>query len=202
MDPTDDLALSTVFFPETGTQLLPFSAMFAVPQPVELDLGCGKGGFLLARARAHPEINFVGVERMLKRVRKVDSKIKAAGLTNVRLLRVECMHAVRNMLPEESITTAYIFFPDPWPKRRHQTRRLISTAFVEALCASLTPGGTVHIMTDHLEYFEAARSVFARHSRFSTTPFPAFPEEERTDFEKVFTKMKRQIGRCSFRKVG
>lgn len=192
---------STIFLPESGLKTLPLSVMFTAPQPVEIDLGCGKGGFLLARAKAHPDTNFLGVDRLLKRIRKVDSKIARAGLTNVRLLRLECAHAVRNMLPGESIRAAYVFFPDPWPKRRHQPRRLLSEPFVESLSLTLTPGGMVHIMTDHLEYFEIIRGIFSRHTRFEPVPFPEFPEEERTDFEKVFEKLNRPIGRGSFRKT-
>ncbi len=195
------LASSAVYIPESGAQLLPLADMFSTRQPVEMDIGCGKGGFLLARARAHPEINFIGLERMMKRIRKVDSKIRAASLANIKLLRLECMHAVRHMLPEESVNAAYVFFPDPWPKRRHQQRRLLSAPFADALCTALIRGGIVCIMTDHLEYFEAARRVFEGHPGFRAVPFPAFPKEERTDFEKVFEKKNCPIGRCAFRKL-
>lgn len=195
------MSSSSIFLPEDGMQVIPLDTMFAVAQPVEIDIGCGKGGFLLARAKAHPETNFIGIERMLKRVRKVDDKIIRAGLTNVRLLRLECNHAVRNMLPEQSIRVAYIFFPDPWPKRRHHQRRLLSTSFLDALAGTLTPNGLVHIKTDHMEYFEAIQKVFTLHPRFEPVPFPEFPEGERTDFEKVFEKLNRSIGKGSFRKT-
>ena len=193
---------SSVFLPETGMHALPLDSMFASLQPVEIDIGCGKGGFLLARAKAHPDTNFIGIERMLKRVRKVDSKILRAGLTNVRLLRQECMHAVRNMLPEQSIRTAYIFFSDPWPKRRHNTRRLFSGPFLDALATAVQRDGMVHVMTDHLEYFQIIQNLFTKNTRFEPVQFPVFPESERTDFEKVFEKLNRPIGRGSYRKTG
>lgn len=192
---------TTVFRVERGMKVLPLDTMFPVHQPVEIDIGCGKGGFLLARAQAHPEINLIGIERMLKRIRKVDGKLLRSGFQNVRLLREECLHAVSTLLPASSVQTAYVFFSDPWPKRRHQRRRLVTPAFVDALSTALTSGGHAHIMTDHLEYFEIIRGIFSSHPCFAPVAFPEFPREERTDFEKVFEADNKPIGRCSFTRL-
>jgi len=189
-----------IFRAERGMTVLPLDTMFPSLQPVEIDIGCGKGGFLLARAQAHPEVNLIGIERMLKRVRKVDGKLLRSGLSNVRLLREECMHAVSTMFPSASVQTAYLFFSDPWPKRRHHRRRLVSEPFVDALSSALKSGGHVHVMTDHLEYFEMIRGMFSKHLSYIPVAFPDFPMEERTDFERVFEKEKKPIGRCSFRR--
>ena len=135
---SDDSALIA---PESwASQLDPFD-LFPSEAPLEVDLGCGKGRFLTSRALACPGHNFVGVDRLLARLRKVDKKIARMDLENVRLLRIEVSYAVRYLLPPNSVSVYYIFFPDPWPKKRHHRRRLINPAFLDALHSTLTEDG-------------------------------------------------------------
>ncbi|MBN1269823.1 MAG: tRNA (guanosine(46)-N7)-methyltransferase TrmB [Kiritimatiellae bacterium] len=190
---------STRIFPDDWLNPLPLSDLFPAAQPLEVDVGCGKGRFLLARAAAHPQVNFLGLDRMLRRIRKVDRKAVRRGLGNLRLLRCEAYYAVTYLLPPAAVSTYYIFFPDPWPKKRHHWHRLFDPPFVEALHRTLLPGGTFHFATDHLPYFEEVRGILAADSRFESAP-PFEPgEEERTDFELLFIHL-APIGRCSFRK--
>ena len=102
------------------------------------------------------------------------------------------------MLPDDSVSAVYIFFPDPWPKRRHYKRRLFTKPFVDSLHSILVGGGCVHVATDYIEYFDVIHGIFLADARFEPVPFPDFPDEQRTDFELVFMGLNRPIGRCSF----
>lgn len=185
--------------PDNWLWPLPLASYFPRPQPIEVDLGCGKGRFLLARAARHPEINYLGIDRMLRRIRKVDNKARRLGLGNIRLLRVEAYYAVAYLMPPATIQTYYIFFPDPWPKKRHHDHRLFNPRFVDALFRTLVPGGCVHIATDHAPYFSEIRAIFRNDPRFKEMD-PFVPvAEERTDFE-LWYQDKTPICRLSLRK--
>lgn len=172
------------------------------PLNLEVDLGCGKGRFLLARAFAHKEICFLGIDRRRARILKVERKALRLRLENIRLLDAEALYAVDNLLPDNSVSVYYLFFPDPWPKRRHHRRRLFDAVFLNALLRTLRAGGRIHVATDHLDYFAAIRDIFSADRRF-TEVAPLIPaDDERTDFELVFLAQNKPIGRCSFMKTG
>lgn len=179
---------------------MPLDVIFPGTGPLEVDLGCGKGRFLLARAAAYPEVRFLGIDRMLKRIRKIDNKAQRRRLANIRLLRMEGYYAVSYLLPADTISTYYIFFPDPWPKKRHHENRIFNPRFVDAVHRTLKTGGVLHIATDHLPYFDDIASILRADARFrEITPF--IPSaEERTDFELWYLD-KKPIGRCSFTKA-
>jgi len=186
--------------PDDWLNPLPLKTYFGRPAaPIEVDVGCGKGRFLLARAAAHPEVNFLGIERRLVRLRKVDRKALRRGLTNIRLLRADAAYVVKYLIPPAAITTYYIFFPDPWPKKRHHRHRIMDPDFVAALYRTLRPGGQVHFATDHLPYFEQVREILQHQRGFE--PIPPFQptQEEKTDFELLF-EGRVTIGRFSVRK--
>lgn len=174
--------------------------MFTAKQPLEVDVGCGKGKFLFARARQHPETNYLGIDRLLGRLRKIDKKITSAGLANVRLLRIEASYAIQYLLPAESVSVVYIFFPDPWPKRRHQRRRLFNRLFLDSLNKILLPGALIHIATDHSNYFDFIHELLRADPRFDSIPPMEPTEEEQTNFETLFRKQNLPINRCSFQK--
>lgn len=123
-------------------------------RPLEVDLGCGDGSFLVAMAARFPERDFIGVERLLGRARKVGKKLARNGLENGRVLRLENRYVVEWLLPEASVSRLHVLCPDPWPKVRHHRRRLVQTEFLEAVRRVLLPGGEFLFMTDHPEYFE------------------------------------------------
>jgi tRNA (guanine-N7-)-methyltransferase len=181
------------------TDELPWRALFDPARPVEVDLGCGKGRFLLARATAHPAAQFLGVDRMLPRIRKLDRKVCRLGLVNVRLLRLEAAYTLRRLLPANSIARFYLFFPDPWPKRRHHKRRLFDAAFRTLLWTRLVPGGEIQIATDHLDYFAAMQRALRDDPRFEETAPMVRGEQERTDFELIFLRQGMPIDACGFR---
>ena len=194
------LPSSLRIWPEDWLGPMSLAEHFRPGLPIEVDLGSGKGRFLLARAKAHPDVEFLGIDRMLRRIRKVDNKARRQGLSNIRLLRVEAYYAVAYLMPPESIRTYYIFHPDPWPKNKHASHRLFNPRFVDALHRTLQPGGVTHIQTDHIAYFDAIADIMRKDPRFEEIPpFIASPEEQ-TDFELWYLD-KGPIGRCSFRRI-
>jgi tRNA (guanine-N7-)-methyltransferase len=190
-------------FSEDGLTPLPLRELFANEAPVEVDVGCGKGRFLLARAKEHPDINYLGIDRMLRRIRKVDRKAVRAGLTNIRLFRMEAYYAISYLIPPETVSAYYVLFPDPWPKKKHHDHRLFNERFIEALHRTLTPGAPVHVATDHLPYFDEIHArLKSATDRFEEIPAWEPAEHERTDFELLFLG-RQQIGRASFiKRVG
>jgi tRNA (guanine-N7-)-methyltransferase len=191
---------SVIYKAASWFEPLDWQAVFERSQPIEIDLGCGKGSFLLWAARTYPTRNFLGVERLLRRVRRVDRKAARGGLNNVRLVRLEAMYLVSKLIPDESVSTYHILFPDPWPKRRHQARRLISPDFLVDAQRTMTPDSAVNCATDHEEYFEWIQRAFERSGRFAETEPVVLPPEAQTDFEKEFVAAGKQVHRCRWLK--
>lgn len=185
--------------PDQWLDPIDFKAFFPHPErPLEVDVGSGKGRFLVARSGRFPDVDFLGIERQLKRVHSSGRRCERAGRENVRLFRMEGFYAVNYLMPPECVRTYYFFFPDPWPKARHHAHRLFDAAFMEALHRTLEPGGKLHVATDHLPYFEEIAELLRGDDRFAEIePFRP-TEEERTDFELIFSD--KPIGRCSFEK--
>ena len=139
------------------TDCLDLEEIFERNAPLHVDLGCGDGSFLCSLAQGMPNKNFLGIERLLNRVRA--SARKAATLDNVRLLRVESSYAVRYLLPAESVERFYLLFPDPWPKRRHHRRRIVTLDFLSSIHAALQKNGSIYIATDYVDYFGIIKEI-------------------------------------------
>ena len=165
--------------------------VFPREAPLEVDLGCGDGSFLVAMAQTHPERNYLGTERLLGRVRNTCRKAEHARLTNVRLLRVESAYVVTHLLPPGTASRLYVLFPDPWPKRRHWHRRLIQPEFLRAAAVALKEGGELCLKTDDADYFQHIGRTAAGCGRFARDPW----EEDvpRTDFERHYVAQGRLI---------
>ena len=160
--------------------------LFSQSQPLEVELGSGDGSFLVDYAKAHPEHNFLGVERLLGRLRKLDRKGLRAGLNNLRGVRIESAYFLEYLLPHRSSVVLHIYFPDPWPKRKHRKNRVINQRFTELAQQSLTPGGVVYLRTDDEDYFSQMVTVFAANSAFRLVETPAAISAVLTDFERNF----------------
>ena len=173
--------------------------LFGRKAPLEIDLGCGKGRFLSVHASRFPERNFIGIERKQKRVSKVEKKIDRLELTNARLIRIEAAYFVERMLPDSCLDVLYIFYPDPWPKRRHNRRRLFAPPFMDSLTRVLSKDGIVHLATDHLDYFDQMTKVVAADDRFVEAEPYVPDDEERTEFETTFLKLGKKANRLSFK---
>src|SRR5579863_449743 len=157
MQPQEDLrpppVSPTLIHPLASiVERLDVDGMFARAQPLEVELGSGDGSFLADYAQANPDRNFLGVERLLGRLRKLDRKGLRAGLTNLRLVRLEAAYLAAYLLPASSISAVHVYFPDPWPKRKHRKNRLVNAEFAGSMGRALTPGGVIFLRTDDEDY--------------------------------------------------
>lgn len=167
---------------------------FDLSRPLEIEVGCGKGQFLTRRAKENPDCDFLGIERMLERVRLFDGKCRRGKIDNARILRLEALYTFHYLLPEHHTRTVYVFFPDPWPKKKHHSHRLFGPLFLNALWKRLEVGGKLEFATDHREYFETVCECFEEDARMRGNDGPRFervqpmdrPREVWTEFETMF----------------
>ncbi|HEX4262717.1 MAG TPA: tRNA (guanosine(46)-N7)-methyltransferase TrmB [Verrucomicrobiae bacterium] len=177
---------------------LDISQLFPKVQPLEVELGCGDASFLVNHAKAHPKHNFIGVERLGGRIRKLDRKGRRAGLTNLRGVRIESGYFLEFLLPPKSVAALHVYFPDPWPKRKHLKNRFINERFIEIAQRVLTPGGIVYLRTDHEDYFEQMITVFAASTAFRPVETPAELSMLLTDFEEDFQRQGIETRRAAY----
>ena len=162
------------------------ASVFARVRPLEVELGSGDGTFAVQYAQRHPDRNVLAVERLLGRLRKIERKGLRAGIDNLRLVRIEASYLIEHLLPRESARALHVYFPDPWPKRKHRKHRLINDRFAMLAERVLAPGGTVYLRTDDADYFAQMTAVFAAHTGFFLAETPAELSEMLTDFEREF----------------
>ena len=172
--------LSTILEPLKLVELFPQA------QPLEVELGCGDASFLVEYARRNQQTNFIGVERLLGRIQKLDRKGRREGLVNTRGVRIESAYFLQFLLPPHSAGAVHIYFPDPWPKKKHRRHRLINQEFPALARNALVPGGTVFLRTDDADYFQQMNEVFAEAKEFTPGETPATLAEITTDFEREF----------------
>jgi tRNA (guanine-N7-)-methyltransferase len=165
---------------------LDLTQLFSRAQPIEVELGCGDGSFLVAYAKQNPERNFLGVERLLGRVRKTVRKSARTGLKNLRLIRIESAYLLEFLLPRNSVSALHIYFPDPWPKRKHHRHRLINERFPLLASQTLVPRGRIYLRTDHPEYHKQMLEVFRPSALYRPVDTPLSLLELQTDFEQGF----------------
>ena len=136
-----------------------FAQVFGRAGPVHIEIGSGKGAFLVAQAKVQPEVSFLGIEWARKFYRFAVDRIGRWDLRNVRILRTDAAAFLRDLVPAESVDCVHIYFPDPWPKKRHHKRRFLQSSNLEVLVRCLKPSGEIRIATDHADYFGQIRSV-------------------------------------------
>ena len=139
---------------ETLPKPLDWAALYGNANPVELEIGMGKGTFLTEQARARPETNFFGIEWARWFWRYASDRMRRHNCTNARTVRAEASFFLTEFVPDASLAVLHIYFPDPWPKARHHKRRLIQPKFMPVVERVLKPGGRLQIVTDHQGYFE------------------------------------------------
>ena len=184
--------------PELQITRLDLVELFGRHAPLHVDLGCGDGSLLCQLAEHFPGKNFLGIERLTKRVEKVRRKARE----NVRVLRTDALFAVRYLLPENSVETFYLFFPDPWPKRRHQQRRIFTCEFLDSIAAALEQNGALRIATDQLDYFHQMEHLSRSHTQFEIAPSLRSDHVlPRTKFESRFRQQGMPIYRLTLRKT-
>jgi tRNA (guanine-N7-)-methyltransferase len=184
--------------PESYFAPLDLANIYGRNAPVEVDLGCGDGSFLVEIASANPERNFLGIERLVGRVRSAHRKIVHREVTNARVLRVEASYAVRQLLPADSVALFHLMFPDPWPKRRHWPRRVVTDEFLASIHRALEPQGLLRITTDEIAYFREIERLAGQSTYFVPGSDPE-PPRARSTFERRFAQS--EIYRLVLRKV-
>ena len=167
-------------------EALNLAELFPCPLPLEVELGCGDASFLVEYAQRNPAKNFIGVERLLGRLQKLDRKGRHAGLTNLRGVRIESAYFLRYLLPAHTAAALHIYFPDPWPKKKHRRHRLINEQFPALARSALATGGQVFLRTDDADYFHQMNDVFDAAKEFEKITTPADVAEIVTDFERDF----------------
>jgi tRNA (guanine-N7-)-methyltransferase len=150
-------SFGVLYRPET----LDFAAVFGRSAPTVLEIGFGMGETTAAIAAAHPHIDYLGLEVHTPGVGSLLKQIGEQGLGNVRIIQHDAVEVVRDMVPAGSLAGIHVFFPDPWPKKRHHKRRLIQPVFVALLAGRLAPGGYFHCATDWEEYAEQMLAVLS-----------------------------------------
>jgi tRNA (guanine-N7-)-methyltransferase len=193
--------------PETYVAPLDLFAIFGRVAPLHVDLGCGDGSFLCELASRYPAKNFLGIDRLVGRVAKACRK--TAALENVRILNVESSYAAGYLLPKGSVETFYLLFPDPWPKRRHQGRRIVTPEFLDSIHRALVNNGLLRIATDQLDYFHRIERVAIskldcfKQSSCSGLEIGSANDLDlpRSKFERRFTALGAPIYRLALRKV-
>lgn len=172
------------YVPSDFFQRQSLSDLFSREAPTEIDLGCGDGSFLIQLAEKYPERNFLGVERLLGRVKKVCKKAHRAGLTNVKVLRLETLYTVEWLLPKGAFSRVHLICPDPWPKEKHHKNRLMQEPFFQSVHELLNDDGEFLFRTDHEDYYEWAAERMAAYPHFKTI---AWEEEDfyypKSDFQ-------------------
>ncbi|MDD5198347.1 MAG: tRNA (guanosine(46)-N7)-methyltransferase TrmB [Terrimicrobiaceae bacterium] len=169
-------------------------------EPLEIDLGCHKGTFVVAMARQFPCVRFLGIERQRGRVEKSRAKIERLALANARVVPGEGLETLRDLLPDGVARVVHVSFPDPWPKRRHQARRLVNRAFLDEAWRVIEPGGTLRVMTDDAPYFAAMIGVAAGFPGFREADWEdgrIYPE---TEFQRKFAALAKPIYRLALRR--
>ena len=161
----------------------------------EVDLGSGYGTLVLSMAAAHPDRNYLAVERQLERVRSLCRKAHRKGLKNLRVLHLEIAYTVNYLLPPGSVSILHLMFPDPWPKRRHHKRRLVCPDFLNAAHRALAPLGELRFATDYEPYFTASEALLLADVRFHRAEWPVDQPYLQTDFERIFSRQGKDIYR-------
>lgn len=191
--------------PEKALAGLDWPEVFGADGRVEIEIGIGKGRFLLAAAQARPEVCMFGVEWANKYLRIAEGRAGKRGLKNVRFARVDARELVMTAVPDCSVDAYYVLYPDPWPKKRHHKRRFFQPATVEHLARTMKPGGCLHVATDHSGYWSAIEPLLDNHPAFNHLPefgdetFPLPVDQPLTNFEAKYRIEGRDRYRGSWR---
>ena len=201
-EPAEPLTARIVSAPPSVAPGHPFwSELFGNPGPVEIEIGCSDGSFLLAAAARAPRTNFLGIEWSPRKAGRLGARIGHAFGSRVRVLHADASCVVRHLVPPRSVSAYHVYFPDPWPKRRHAERRLFSAAFVDAVACSLVDDGRLHVTTDVPSYMRDVEAIFAACSAFTPAPLESEPPGLRTTFARKYRAQGRSLYAASFVRV-
>jgi tRNA (guanine-N7-)-methyltransferase len=173
--------------------------LFGTRAPLEFEIGAGRGRFLLHRAAAHPQRNFLGIDYRWRFLREGVERAERRGLTNLLFFKAEAEDIVPHLIPEASIDALHVYFPDPWHKRKHHKRRLLNAGFLKVLHARLVPGGKLELATDNHDYYRAITSAIESlghglwSERIETRNQRIMDPEVQTHFEAKYARLGRDL---------
>ena len=205
MSPAQQRACDTLL-PRWGIPFAPapldYAAVFGRRAPVTLEIGFGMGETTAAIAAAQPDVDFLGVEVHLPGVGALLRQVDAQALCNVRVIRHDAVEVVEAMIAPASLAAIHVYFPDPWPKKRHHKRRLLNAGFVHALAARLAPGGYLHVATDWAPYADEILATLAAEPLLANSAdgfAPPPPWRPQTKFERRGRKLGHDVFDLVFR---
>ena len=178
---------------------LPLAELLAGERPWEVELGFGKGRYLLRRAQAEPRGRFLGIEVVSRYYRMVRRRMLHRAIGNLVLLRGEALYLLATALPHGFASAVHVYFPDPWPKSRHQKRRLFEVDTVDLVLGLLAPGGRLFFATDFTEYGGRVAELLAGHPSLELRRRRRWPEGPRTNYELKYERQTRPIVRLEAR---
>ncbi|MGA2915359.1 MAG: tRNA (guanosine(46)-N7)-methyltransferase TrmB [Sedimentisphaerales bacterium] len=196
-----------VLRPEKTIGKVNFLDIFGRNSPVHIEIGSGRGTFLVNQALAFPDVNFLGIEWTNKYYRYAVDRLGRKKIGNVRIIRTEAASFLAEHINDNSIKCFHIYFPDPWPKKRHHKRRLICEKNIGQMIRCLKKRGLINIATDHAEYFEQMKKVFENFAKeLKPVEFvrPAGAQDNElvgTNYERKYIKEKRNIFTLAFKKI-
>jgi len=190
LEPDEDLWAGRAFEPHR---------LFERAAPLEIEIGSGKAGFLVAAARANPAHDFLGLERALSYYRICRERVARSGLANVRVLRADGRLFLES-LPAGLVRAFHVYFPDPWPKKKQTKRRLLDAVALEAISARLEREGTLRIATDHPSYGRSIQLSLGSVESLERLDWEALPPPPPTNYELKYAAQGRPIWRFLLRR--
>lgn len=174
---------------------LDWKEFFGNDQPVEIDVGCGRGLFMVHASETRPDTNFLGVELDYKEGRRAATRLFKRRQPNARIIGGSIFDVFRKLILPHSVAAMHVYFPDPWWKPKHRRRRVFSDVFVDECSRLLQPGGLLHSWTDVQEYWVVISALMNHHADFEALPTPPErPAAHDLDYQTSFERKKRQLG--------
>src|SRR5262245_7905975 len=183
-----------------------WAGIFGNERPVEIEVGCGKGLFILNAAQNCANVNFFGIEIVRKYQLYAATRIAIRKLTNVRMACADARQFMRDRVPPASVQAIHVYYPDPWWKKRHHKRRVFTPEFVDSCVRALRPGGLFHLATDVEEYFAVMKDLCGRRAELFERPPPVPTTADHdmdylTNFERKARRQGQPVFRALFEKI-
>lgn len=185
-------------------QLLDFTQIFSRHAPVTLEIGFGSGDATAQIAKANPQNDYLGVEVYPSGVGRLLMRIEEQQISNIRIIQHDVVEVLQEMIPDESLSAVHIFFPDPWPKKRHHKRRLLQPKLVHQLCEKIESGGYIYFVSDWQEYAQQVLETFEAENLLRNAYVGYAPSQgwrPKTRFEQKGEEAQREIFEIYFKRV-
>lgn len=198
--PADDLRPYFLTLRDIPAPPLNPGELFGNVHPLEIEVGSGRGLFLVNAGMQCPDTNFLGIEYDFKEARRGARRLQKRALANVRIIGADARVVMAKYLPDGCAAALHVYFPDPWWKRRHKKRRIFNAEFLVQAARILQVGGLLHAWTDVEEYFRVITELVAENSAFTALPVPEErPAAHDMDYHTSFERKKRKLGLPIFR---